>query len=457
LAGNRAAALVAALALALGTACARKDAFDDVVLISVDTLRADRLGLHGYGRGVTTSLDRWFEGGAVHRRAYATSSSTSPSMASVMTGLYPSAHGVRLLYQRIAPETPIVSDLLPPGYQKAAFVSNAVLTGEAFGIASRFDHYDDELDEREPGRPIYERRAQRTTDAALAWLEERADADRPLFLWVHYIDPHGPYEAPEPWLLRLKHLGERPVERERILAYMRPVGVNDALDYVDRYDEEVGYADEQIDRLLRGLEARRGLGRTLVVFTADHGETMTERELWFRHGWHVYEELIRVPLLLRGPGVAKGESQRPVSGVDVAGTILRHAGVAPPAAWGAADLRRPDALPEDRALFAEASLADGRWLAALRGTRKVVMQAWSDGRLGPALGVDLALSPGEERYQATPAGDALAAELAARAAADERPATSLAGDRGDGKPAPGVATDVTPEARERLRSLGYLE
>jgi arylsulfatase len=376
----------------------------------------------------------------------------------LLSGLYPGEHGVRLLYERVPADVRLLTDHLPDAYQTAAFVSNVVLSDPALGIADRFDHYDDTVDERESGREVYERRASRTTDAALAWVESRAERDRPLFLWLHYIDPHGPYRAPDPWAGRLSHRGSVPVQGDRILAYMRLPGVADALEYVDRYDEEVAYVDAEIGRLLRALEESRGLERTLVAFTADHGETLTERRLWFRHGWHVYEELVRVPLLLRGPGVDKGRSAAPVSGVDVAPTLLRHGGVTPPPGWSAVDLRRADAAPPQRAVFSEATLADGRWLAARRGSAKAMLQVAPERRLGASVAVDLARDPGEEPLRLAAPGDPLVAELAARAAHEPPLLADAAGARDGPRP---TGADVDPrvrgEALEQLRQLGYVE
>ncbi len=114
-----------------------------------------------------------------------------------------------------------------------------MLTDESIGIARRFDHYDDFVDERESKRLVFERNASRTTDAALSWLREERDPGRPLFLWIHYIDPHGPYRVPTEEGPRFSHEGGRPLESERVHRFQLEPGVTDALDYVDRYDEEV--------------------------------------------------------------------------------------------------------------------------------------------------------------------------------------------------------------------------
>jgi choline-sulfatase len=171
----------------------------DVLLICVDTLRADHVGLYGYARRTTPRIDAFFSSGRVFESAYAAAPVTTPSIVSALTGLYPHRHGVRLLMQRIAPELATVADYLrQAGYQTAGVVSNAVLTDKATGLGERFGFYDDFVDEREGFREeMYERRAARTTDAAIRWLSHERDADRPHFLFVHYIDPHGPYRPPK--------------------------------------------------------------------------------------------------------------------------------------------------------------------------------------------------------------------------------------------------------------------
>ena len=304
----------------------------DVLLISVDTLRPDHLESYGYERGTSPQLERWFEDGAIFERAYAAHASTPPSVVSILSGQYPPEHRVRLFFQLLPDETRVLPDWLPERYQSAAFVSNGVLTDEALGMAGRFDHYDDHVDERESSRKVFERSAGRTTDAALAWLATQRDPARPLFLWLHYNDPHGPYRAPDDAPARFSHEKRVPVQWRRIRDYQRDLGVADALDFVDRYDEEIAYVDAEIDRLLRGYAAHSDIDAALVVVTADHGESMIEHERWFTHGYEVYEEIIRVPLMLRGPGVVSGRFDEIVSSIDVAPTILRHLGIPQPKA-----------------------------------------------------------------------------------------------------------------------------
>lgn len=452
---RRRAARCAVLAVLALAACSERPV--DLVLVSVDTLRADRVGLLGAARPTTPNVDRWFADGAIYERAYSAAASTSPSVVSLLTGLLPQDHRVRLFYQLLGEKTKLLTAYLPPAYQKAAFVSNIVLTDEALGIADRFDHYDDFVDERESERVIFERRASRTTDAALRWLAERADPDRPLFLWVHYIDPHGPYRPPESFRERFEHDGAVVIDPKRVPGYTRDEGVSDGLHYVDRYDDEVAYVDTQVGRLLDGLDALRPLDGALTVFTADHGESMMEHDKWFTHGYQVYEEIVHVPLLLRGAGVQGGRSRAVVSLVDVAPTLIRAAGGTPPESLVAVDLRQPTQLDPERVAFVEASASQWFWRAAVQGDGKWLMALAPSGQVTRRRYFDLALDPGETQPKRWPKGVA-ARELGTLRRRDPDPAGSPHEYRqGLQIGAPKVAPDASPEAIEALRALGYVE
>ncbi|MCA9511527.1 MAG: sulfatase, partial [Myxococcales bacterium] len=432
----------------------------DLVLVTIDTLRPDHLSVYGYARPTTPSLERWFppEASAVYERAYSAEAATSPSVVSFLSGLLPQDHGVRLLHQLLPDATQLVPDLLPAAYESAGFVSNAVLAREAIGMADRFDHYDDFVDELEPVRKVFERNAARTTDAVLAWVGARADPARPLFLWVHYIDPHGPYAPPDDWPRRYAHDAPVEINPRRVNPYMRLPDVRDGLVYVDRYDEEITYADREVGRLLDGLDAALGLDDALVVFTADHGESMMEHENWFTHGYHVYDEVVRVPLLVRGAGVVPGRTRAPSSGIDVAATLLRAAGAELPPALRGADLRRPDALPPGRPILVEASDGQRQVRAIVQGGRKVVAAVSPAGEVQGIGLFDLEADPGETTWQPAVTAPRLQATLLEMIRRDPDPggipAELAAGRRPS---APRVAPGVEGEELEKLRALGYAE
>lgn len=433
--------------------------FKDVLLITVDTLRADHLELYGYERDTMPNLSRRFEDGIVYLRSIAAEASTSPSVVSILSGQLPQDHGVRMFYQVLPAETRLLVDMLPPDYQKAAFVSNIVLTDEALGIADRFDHYDDYVDEREPLRPVYERNARRTSEAVEKWLAEGLDPRRPVFLWVHYIDPHGPYKPPAD----NRHVFESefpvPIQNGRVPAYTRVEGVSDGRYYVDRYDEEIAYTDEQIERVFAAYERRRPIADALLVFSADHGESMMEHEKWFTHSYHAYQEIVHVPLLVRGPGVERARVGRLTSGIDIAPTILGFVGVGVPDTMPAVDLRRPVTLRADRAVFTEAAQPQRQIRAMLRGDDKwMALLSVEDGHMVGGLEYDLDQDPAELHPRPRPP-KGLPQDFLDRIAADPDPggvpSDMIAGRQRSG---PKVnLQNLSDEDRKAMEALGYIE
>ena len=283
---------------------ARNSRAPDVVLVTIDTLRADRLGCYAYAAARTPTLDGLAKRGARFEVAVAQAPLTAPSHASVLTGFTPLAHGVRDNGAYVLPRAvrTLAEDFHEAGYRTAAFVSGFPLK-RRFGFDRGFDSYDDHLPRgKDARRTAYvERTADRTTDAALAWLRSSERGDAPFFLWVHYFDPHAPYEAPA----------------EAMVGAASP------------YDGEIGFVDTQLGRLLRGLDERRAATPPLLLVTADHGESLGEHGE-DTHGIFVYDATIRVPLLLAGPGVSEGVVVSTVArSIDVAPTLLDYAGLAP--------------------------------------------------------------------------------------------------------------------------------
>ncbi|MES1242988.1 MAG: sulfatase-like hydrolase/transferase [Acidobacteriota bacterium] len=305
---------------AAGSAPAR-----NVVLITIDTVRADHLGSYGYKEAETPWLDRLAREGVRFTQASAPVPLTLPSHSSLLSGLLPPHHGLRNNGAGSFPgeKATLATVLSGQGFRTGAFVGAFVLD-RRFGLSHGFETYDDEI-ERAPGETVVleaERPGREVMDRALAWLGK--DDKRPFFLWVHLYDAHAPYEPPSPQ--RERHPG-------------RP------------YDGEIATVDEQVGRLLQELD-RRGLsGSTAVAVAGDHGEGLGEHgEL--THGLLLYEPTLHVPLIVRAPGLPGGKVlETPVSLVDLGPTLAGLAGQTFPSVDGR-DLsaalregREPD--PED--------------------------------------------------------------------------------------------------------------
>ena len=339
------ACLLAAVAV---TACAPAgndpDAPRLLLLVTVDTLRADRLGAYGSSRGLTPHLDAFAAESLVFEVAYATAPFTVPSLVSLHTGRYPAELGLQLNHSELRKDVGTLAEVLAKsGWKTAAVVSNVVLR-QRDDLARGFEIWDDTMEETEAVRQWSERTAKPTTDAALRvvelWASDPAVAGRPLFLWVHYQDPHGPYTPPAGWR-------ERYTEQERRLAPERSLpevagsygegGIpryqllddrHEASFYRAGYAAEIAWMDAHVGRLFDALRERGLLSS--VVFAADHGEAMGEHDFWFSHGHHLTDEAVQVPLMLRLPGLAPGRRGDVASLVDVFPTLLAAVLGAPP-------------------------------------------------------------------------------------------------------------------------------
>lgn len=334
----------------------------DLVLITVDTLRPDFLSCYGGEPDVGRGLCRLADEGVRFTWAFSAAPTTAPSIASLLTSRYPSFHGVNQLASTALPdEIPILTQVLSDaGYHTAAFIGSPVLDRHK-KLDRGFDVWDAHMDSRERNRPGHvERTAEDATDAALAWARS---APRPWFLWIHYQDPHGPYDPPDTPHSRVSEPGKAlPVLDDHsgyggIPRYQRLPGLRNVNDYVGRYTDEIRYLDRHVTRLLDGLD---GLGtvdmRPAVLLTADHGEAFGEDGYYFAHGHSLGIDQIRVPLLWRPAGpVRVHSSDQPVSLLAVAPTLLAAAGLAPPESFQGRALPDPGSGPtaERPAFFAE--------------------------------------------------------------------------------------------------------
>jgi len=370
---GRAALILLLGALACGAESPVAPDAPNVLLITVDTLRADRLGTYGFPRDASPAVDALAAQGVVFERAISGSSSTAPSHAAIFTSRFTREHSIGHANgsTRLTGGVTLAEAFREAGYRTAAFVGNVVL-GRRVGFDRGFGRYDDELPDAEANRQeIFERTAPGTSQRALAWLAE-AD-DRPFFLWVHYQDPHGPYTPPAEFAARFPpqpRRGERPLPlldglagRGGIPSYQVREGARLPSLYEARYAGEVAFADHWIGRLVAAVGAASGDAGVVVALTGDHGESLGEDDRWFLHGTSTAPDQAHVPLILRAPGLAPARRPEVVHHVDLLPTLLELAGLPVPAdARGVAlgpVLRGEAALP-DRWVYCD----DGATLSA---------------------------------------------------------------------------------------------
>jgi len=326
---------IVGLLLLVGCGDGPPPAPQNVLLISIDTCRADHLSLYGYARETTPTLERLAADGVVFDQAFVQVTDTTPSHASLFTSRYPFVHGAANGVA-LRDEFVTLAELLrQSGLQTAAFVSGYTMTAADSGLDQGFETYDDELTGLggPTARIPNERSAEQTAERALAWLERHAD--EPFFLFVHFFDPHALYQPPEPYdrMFETAAGPPFPIPANRIPPYARISGENDARVYISRYDGEIRYVDDQIARLVEALESRGVLDDTLLVVTADHGESLTEHGFFFAHGWRLFEPSIHVPLLLRYPAaLPRGRRVAGIAqSIDVMPTLLELLGIDGPA------------------------------------------------------------------------------------------------------------------------------
>jgi arylsulfatase A-like enzyme len=297
----------------IASGCRNEEPLDspNLVVVTIDTLRADRLGLYGYFRGTTPVLDSLAKESLVFETCVAPMATTFPSHLALFTGAYPEETGAvanarvgGLAFVPTERLRSLAQFLRDGGYRTAAFVGATPLKKHT-GIDAGFEHFD------EPRAA--QRRAEATNLRVRRWLS--AQNEEPFFLWVHYFDPHAPYDAPEPFGSRF---AQEP-EQARYLATRQFVNASTAVH--DRYDEEVAYADHQLGRLLDELKSRPELWkRTVLVVVGDHGEGLGQHGE--PHHGGVWGEQLRVPLLIRVPGKTPARIERPMSTADIVPTLL---------------------------------------------------------------------------------------------------------------------------------------
>jgi arylsulfatase A-like enzyme len=452
-------ALLAAVAVSLGGCGERPRQPDSVVLVVLDTVRADRLGCLGGTRGLTPRLDGLADESTLFTAAYSHAPWTLPSVASLLTSRIPAGHGAG---GRLGSFRSLGDDLatLPATMRDGGLVTGAIVNvqflTERFGLTRGFAHVDAHV----PTSNRDDRRAGPTTDAALAWLGEHGAG--PFFLLVHYFDPHLLYDPPQPHRGRFaaprdRQAGGRTFGMFGELQALRRGEITltaDALERLEKlHDGEVAYVDAQVGRLLDGL-ARLGLDdRTVVCVVADHGEEFGDHG-GFEHGHTLYDELLHVPLLLRVPGQeAPRRVDRAVPLIDVAPTLCTLVGLAPPAGFAGRDLA-PLIAGEDGPARPVVSMGNmwGPGGVALRlGDWKLMVDradALADTAGATARLFHTGADPGEQHDLA---GDEPGRARALLNALRHQLATAR---RDGGEP---EAPALTEQERRQLRSLGYVD
>ncbi|HYU32530.1 MAG TPA: sulfatase [Thermoanaerobaculia bacterium] len=315
-------------------------------MITVDTLRVDRVSAYGYRRPTTPHIDRLLAAGARFTQARTVEPLTNPSLCSLWTSVYPHEHGATRNGLRLRPDAPSVARILARrGFRTAAFVGNWTLRNGISGLGEHFEHYG-EVFTRKRWLGLFkgEATAEDLTDAALAWLDEHREKEerRPFLLWVHYVEPHAPYRLQEGFAPRLRISTTAEVSRS------------------DRYDTEVAFADEHIGRLLSAVQGDPELAaNTLIVFASDHGESLGEHSYW-GHGRNLYEPTLHIPLGIVWPGRIRPGStiEAPALNIDVAPTLLGLAGLPIPSVFEGFDwspvLRGAGAAPRERVMWFQA-------------------------------------------------------------------------------------------------------
>jgi arylsulfatase A-like enzyme len=300
----------------------------NVLLLTIDTLRADHLGLYGYRRATSPHIDGFAREGVVFDRAYTFWPKTRGSFVALLTGRRDSQTGYGKTHPMLLGFNPTLASVLQQaGYQTAAVIDNGNLAREN-GYDKGFESYREVWAEK--GLATEAERGRRITEAGLDFVR-RADRARPFFLWLHYVHPHAPYTPPPPFdtafldeearggpKLRVVHDFHGGVTKKLAVPGQERLGY-----YVAQYDGEVAAADQEVGRVLEGLRSAGVLDRTLVVLTSDHGESLGEHGYYFDHGEDVFEPSLRIPLVAAWPGGPRGtRAAAPVSTLDIVPTVL---------------------------------------------------------------------------------------------------------------------------------------
>jgi len=417
-----------------------------VILVSIDTLRADHVGAYGYGRPTSPAIDALAARGVLFQNVSTPSPWTYPAHASLFTGLYPGRHGLKNLDRLLPSGLPTIASVLARAGWTTGAVVNSTLLGPRFGLDRGFREFlyvEPVATQRAP--------ATRVVDQALEWA--RRYRDRKLFLFVHTSDVSSDYVSLPKWERQFVRPYSGPADGttaqlSAVLQGKAALNAADAGHLVDLYDAGIRQTDAEIGRLLEGLRANGLLEGALILVTSDHGEEFLEHG-GVAHGRTQFEEVVRVPLVVAGPGVAKGSRVAvPVSLIDVMPTLLATLGVTAPEALDGEDLTplfsgRPAPRAEGRFLFGEADHNNPQ-LDITRAVRHGADKLHFDRTTQRVSLYDLSADPAEQH------------DLAAERPDVVRQLRQHIDRFMRIQPLVGETIALTPAEIEKLRSLGYI-
>lgn len=424
------------------------DPLPDILLLSVDTLRADRLGAYGYERNTSPNIDELLAAGGRFDSARTVEPLTAPALASMLTSLAPHDHGSTRNGLHVREKLPSLPRLLRhQGYRTAAFVGSWPLRPKLWGMAEHFDLFEAVLTEaRWLGIRTREAKADDINHRALDWLRKHRaeEGRRPFFLWLHYVEPHAPYVLQSSFVAQIGTPSEGRTDSKS-----------------NRYDSEIAYVDHRIGQLLRDLDAISENSSILTVFVSDHGESLGEHDYW-GHGRNLLEPNLRIPMGITWKGrIAPGVVGAPSSIGDLARTIVGLIGIEAPSFLQGFDwsgvLVRQEPEPVERKTFHQAhrgavtkredqthvrekGLLE---VASFDGRRKEIFRPRNDSRWV----FDLAIDPGEQK-SLEPVESVASEQVAGWLAVVQQGLVAS-----DALPPPSLSDDDV----EALRALGYLE
>jgi arylsulfatase A-like enzyme len=464
----------AGLTLALCFAACSTAPRPNILVIVIDSLRADRADFYDTQRDLTPFLDSLAEDGNVFWNAYAQSSWASPSMASLWTSRYPWQHGVNAFNSVLSDTEPGLAKILQQhGYATGGFSANFLLS-KGMGFAQGFDRYQVFADPPKPGNMFFKARAEQVNHEALAWLDTvRGQGTAPVFLYLHYMEPHFPYMPPKQFFDRILAQRSNPLAERQVVYDMffihrdrwRQTDESTVAVLRDMYDGEVMNIDAQMRSLFSDLGSRGFLDHSIVVITSDHGEAFLEHGKT-SHGNTLYNEVIHVPLLLLISGQPnRMDIRQPVSLVDLGPTLLDLIGISAPPSFEGGSLAaamgraRPPGffekltgrrqkgvppvysellqVPEQKPAVSSAALR-----SVIVGEHKLIVH-----QDGATEAYDLGADPGETNAGALTATD--------RGALQEMITRMSQQTSRSAAPAPTAVLDENTTAR--LRALGYID